>query len=169
MNNKTRSSDSSGCFDRFICVDVNMFLMLSAEKKRDLDKLVSLWESFKEIITETEERKRIVDSIIANFETPSLKSQINKLNKVYSAVSSDARLYILLTLYQFNAFHYELEYILGLSQPTISHHVHKLVDVGLVQQTKKEKIVFLSITRLGRTVIDHIKEILRDISDVVFL
>ncbi|GAG69922.1 unnamed protein product, partial [marine sediment metagenome] len=43
-------------------------------------------------------------------------------------------------LSQFNAFHYELEFILGLSQPTISHHVHKLVDVGLVEQTKRDKI-----------------------------
>ena len=143
--------------------------MLSTENKRDLDKLVSLWESFKEIITETEERKRIVDSIIANFETQNLQSQINGLNNIYTAISSTARLYILLTLYQFNAFHYELEYILGLSQPTISHHVHKLVNVGLVEQTKKEKIVFLSITSLGRIIIDHIKEILREISDVVFL
>ena len=128
-----------------------------------------MWDSFKGLITETEERKRIANSIISNFETDQLKGQVRKLNNIYTSISSDARLYILLILYQFNAFHYELEYILGLSQPTISHHVHKLVDVGLVEQTKKEKIVFLSITRLGRIVIDHIKEILREISDVVFL
>ena len=42
--------------------------MLSSDKERDLDKLTVLWGSFKEIITETEERKRIMDSIIANFE-----------------------------------------------------------------------------------------------------
>ena len=143
--------------------------MLSSDKERDREKLSALWDSFKGSITETEERKRIVNSIISNFETDQLKGQVRKLNSIYTSISSDARLFILLILSQFNAFHYELEYILGLSQPTISHHVHKLVDVGLVQQTKKEKIVFLSITRLGRTVIDHIKEILRDISDVVFL
>ncbi|MHA1198995.1 MAG: ArsR/SmtB family transcription factor [Candidatus Heimdallarchaeaceae archaeon] len=143
--------------------------MLSSDKERDLKKLMTLWESFKGIISETEDRRRVVDSIIANFETQNLQSQISKLNSIYNAISSDARLYILLILYQFNAFHYELEYILGLSQPTISHHVHKLVNVGLVEQTKKEKIVFLSITNLGRIVIDHIKEILREISDVVFL
>lgn len=143
--------------------------MLTSDKERDMEKLVSLWDSFKGIISETEERKRIVESIIANFETQALKDQVRRLNAIYTAVASDARLFILLILSQFNAFHYELEYILGLSQPTISHHVHKLVDVGLVEQTKKEKIVFLTITKLGKIVINHIKDILRETSDVVFL
>ncbi|MHA1552690.1 MAG: winged helix-turn-helix domain-containing protein [Candidatus Heimdallarchaeaceae archaeon] len=143
--------------------------MLSSDKERDIEKLSALWESFKGIITETEERKRIVTSIIANFETDQLKGQVRKLNNIYTSISSDARLFMLLILSQFNAFHYELEYILGLSQPTISHHVHKLVAVGLVEQTKKEKIVFLSITNLGKLVINHIKEILRENSDIVFL
>ena len=143
--------------------------MLSSDKERDIEKLSALWETFKGIITETEERKRIVASIIANFETDQLKGQVRKLNNIYTSISSDARLFILLILSQFNAFHYELEYILGLSQPTISHHVHKLVTVGLVEQTKKEKIVFLSITNLGKLLINHIKEILRENSDIVFL
>ena len=143
--------------------------MLSSDKERDIEKLSALWETFKGIITETEERKRIVASIIANFETDQLKGQVRKLNNIYTSISSDARLFMLLILSQFNAFHYELEYILGLSQPTISHHVHKLVTVGLVEQTKKEKIVFLSITNLGKLLINHIKEILRENSDIVFL
>lgn len=143
--------------------------MLTSNKERDLEKLISLWDSFKGIISETEERKRIVESIIANFETESLKSQVKRLNAIYNAIASDARLFILLILSQFNAFHYELEYILGLSQPTISHHVHKLVDVGLVEQTKREKIVFLTITKLGKIIINHIKDILRETSDIVFL
>ncbi|MHA1198998.1 MAG: ArsR/SmtB family transcription factor [Candidatus Heimdallarchaeaceae archaeon] len=143
--------------------------MLSSGKERDIEKLAALWESFKGIISETEERKRIITSVIANFETDQLKSQVRKLNNIFNSISSDARLYILLTLSQFNAFHYELEYILGLSQPTISHHVHKLVDAGLVEQTKREKIVFLSITKLGKLVISNIKDILRETSDVVFL
>ncbi len=143
--------------------------MLTSDKERDMEKLISLWDSFKGIISETEERKRIVESIIANFETPTLKSQVRRLNAIYTSIASDARIFILLILSQFNAFHYELEYILGLSQPTISHHVHKLVDVGLVEQTKKEKIVFLTITKLGKIVINHIKDILRETSDVVFL
>ncbi|MCG3227313.1 MAG: winged helix-turn-helix transcriptional regulator [Candidatus Heimdallarchaeota archaeon] len=143
--------------------------MLTSDKERDMEKLISLWDSFKGIISETEERKRIVESIIANFETPTLKSQVRRLNAIYTSIASDARIFILLILSQFNAFHYELEYILGLSQPTISHHVHKLVNVGLVEQTKKVKIVFLTITKLGKIVINHIKEILRETSDVVFL
>ena len=143
--------------------------MLSSDKERDIEKLAALWETFKGIITETDERKRIITSIIANFETDQLKGQVRKLNNIYTSISSDARLFILLILSQFNAFHYELEYILGLSQPTISHHVHKLVDVGLVEQTKREKIVFLSITNLGKLVINHIKEILRETSEIVFL
>ena len=143
--------------------------MFASDKERDIEKLITLWDSFKGIITETEERKRIVESIVANFETQKLKDQVNRLNSLYNAIASDARLFILLILSQFNAFHYELEYILGLSQPTISHHVHKLVDVGLVEQNKREKIVFLSITSLGKLVINHIKDILRETSDIVLL
>ncbi|GAG69927.1 unnamed protein product [marine sediment metagenome] len=88
--------------------------MLSSDKERDMEKLSALWESFKGLITETEERKRIVNSIISNFETNQLKGQVRKLNSIYTSIASDARLFILLILSQFNAFHYELEFILSL-------------------------------------------------------
>ncbi len=143
--------------------------MLTSDKERNLEKLLACWDSFSEIITEKDVRKRTIDSIISNLETVKLRDQVRKISRIYNSISSEARLLILLILYQFNAFHYELEYILGLSQPTISHHVHKLIDAGLIEQSKKDKIVFLNITKLGKLIIDNVKSILRETSDVVLL
>lgn len=143
--------------------------MLTSDDERDLEKLLACWDSFSEIITEKDVRKRTIDSIISNLETVKLRDQIRKISGIFNSISSEARLLILLILYQFNAFHYELEYILGLSQPTISHHVHKLVDAGLIEQSKRDKIVFLSITKLGKIIIENIKSILRETSDVLLL
>ena len=76
--------------------------MLSSDTEKEIEKLAALWETFKGIITETDERKRIITSIIANFETDQLKGQVRKLNNIYTSISSDARLFILLILSQFS-------------------------------------------------------------------
>ncbi len=101
-------------------------LVINSDKERVLEKLLACWNSFSVIITEKDVKKRTIDSIISNLETVKLRDQIIKISGIYNSISSEAKLLILLILYQFNAFHHELEYILGLSQPTISHHVHKL-------------------------------------------
>jgi hypothetical protein len=61
--------------------------------------------------------------------------RIERLSRLFAAVGEPARLRILGVLAEREATGTELSAILGLSPPTVSHHMAKLVGVGLVQVT----------------------------------
>ena len=42
---------------------------------------------------------------------------------------------------------YEFEPALGLSQPTVSHHLKKLTDVGLLEREQRGKWAYFSLKR----------------------
>jgi len=43
----------------------------------------------------------------------------------------------------------DLEHVLGVSQPTVSHHMKHLVDVGLVHATRRGRWVFYEVNTDG--------------------
>lgn len=43
----------------------------------------------------------------------------------------------------------DLEHVLGVSQPTVSHHMKQLVDVGLVRAQRRSRWVFYEIDPEG--------------------
>lgn len=133
----------------------------------DFTDLVKRWNDFSDIVGEKDRRKKIIQTLIRNFENNSFDKGIEHINKIFNSISSDTRIKILFILSQIEAFHYELEFILGLSQPTISHHVSKLIDVNLVARDKKDRLVFLSLTDLGKTFILYFKELLQKHSDIL--
>ena len=61
--------------------------------------------------------------------------RVERLSRLFSAVGEPARLRILGVLAEREATGTELSDFLGLTPPTVSHHVARLVDVGLVQVT----------------------------------
>jgi len=64
------------------------------------------------------------------------------IERFTSAIASKERLIIISALKEQDRCVCELETILNKSQSTISHHLRKLVAVGLIQGYKKQKFTF---------------------------
>ena len=64
------------------------------------------------------------------------------IERFTSAIASKERLIIINALREQDRCVCELETILNKSQSTISHHLRKLVSVGLIQGYKKQKFTF---------------------------
>jgi len=62
-------------------------------------------------------------------------ARVERLAKLFAAVGEPARLRILGLLAEREATGVELSHLLGLTPPTVSHHMAKLVDAGLVRVT----------------------------------
>ena len=67
---------------------------------------------------------------------------LEDIERFTSAIASKERLIIINALKEQDRCVCELETILNKSQSTISHHLRKLVAVGLIQGYKKQKFTF---------------------------
>ena len=67
---------------------------------------------------------------------------LDAIERFTSAIASKERLIIINALKEQDRCVCELETILNKSQSTISHHLRKLVAVGLIQGYKKQKFTF---------------------------
>jgi len=67
---------------------------------------------------------------------------LDAIERFTSAIASKERLIIINALKKQDRCVCELETILNKSQSTISHHLRKLVAVGLIQGYKKQKFTF---------------------------
>ena len=69
-------------------------------------------------------------------------TNLNLIERFTSAISSKERLVIINALKEQDRCVCELEAILNKSQSTISHHLRKLVSVGLIEGYKKQKFTY---------------------------
>jgi len=69
-------------------------------------------------------------------------TNLDAIERFSSAIASKERLIIINALKKQDRCVCELETILNKSQSTISHHLRKLVAVGLIQGYKKQKFTF---------------------------
>ena len=67
---------------------------------------------------------------------------LDAIARFTSAIASKERLFIINALKEKDRCVCELETILNKSQSTISHHLRKLVAVGLIQGYKKQKFTY---------------------------
>jgi ArsR family transcriptional regulator len=81
-------------------------------------------------------------------EVASVKT-VHELSKVFKALADETRLRILKLLEVREMCVCEVMIALGLTQPTASHHLGILNNVGLVKGRKEGKWVFYSVTKPG--------------------
>jgi DNA-binding transcriptional ArsR family regulator len=79
------------------------------------------------------------------FSHPDYATRIRKAEKLLGAAGDSTRIKILLLLAEREMCVCELESALGLAQPTASHHLGVLEQVGLVERSKKERWVFYRV------------------------
>lgn len=79
------------------------------------------------------------------FSNPEYAARIRKAERLMGAAGDSTRIKILLLLSEREMCVCELESALGLAQPTASHHLGVLEQVGLVERTKKERWVFYRV------------------------
>lgn len=70
---------------------------------------------------------------------------INNLTKIFKVLSNQTRLRIIIILYFHKLYVCQICQILKLSQPTISKHLTKLKDIGIVIDYKKEQYVLYEL------------------------
>jgi ArsR family transcriptional regulator len=81
---------------------------------------------------------------------PSLdESEANATAELFKALADPARVRIVNTLAtnEEPVCACEFEPALGLSQPTVSHHLRKLLDAGLVEREQRGKWAYFSLNR----------------------
>jgi len=83
--------------------------------------------------------------ILKNISDKYSSTQLSKEAKIFKALSDVIRLKILRALSERDFCVCELEYIIGLSQPTISYHLKILENAGLVRGRTKGRWTFYSI------------------------
>jgi DNA-binding transcriptional ArsR family regulator len=74
--------------------------------------------------------------------SPDNAVKIRRAEKLLGAIGESNRIKILLLLSKREMCVCELESALGLPQPTVSHHLGLLEQVGLLQRSKRERWVF---------------------------
>ncbi len=82
----------------------------------------------------------------AAFSSPEFSRKIRRAGDVLGAMGEPNRIKILLLLSKKEMCVCHLESALGMSQPTISHHLGVLERAGLLHRRKKEKWVFYKLT-----------------------
>lgn len=93
-----------------------------------------------------EEHCRALLETLKKFGDPAERDiQMRALGKLLRAIGNEHRFKILMLLKGQKRCFIELEYALGLSQPTISYHVKALEDAGLIQSEKRGKWTSFSL------------------------
>ena len=101
-------------------------------------KLNQLYEQG--VVKETA-KKRILDLKEVEKRIPQIKKdkQLINLLKLYKALGNKNRLLILWLIINGVRCACEIEYLLNLSQSTVSHHINTLVEVGAIESIKSGK------------------------------
>ena len=72
-----------------------------------------------------------------------------KMARVFKAMGDENRLTILSLLHTGERCACRLQEALNISQPTLSHHMHILLDAGLVRARKDGKWIYYSLSQEG--------------------
>jgi DNA-binding transcriptional ArsR family regulator len=114
--------------------------MGDSELERKLAELLDLqlvkWES---VPTRIIELKRIKDTIAYSRK----QNKFKEGKKLVKALNHPMRLEILISINEGASCSCELEFITGLAQATVSHHLTILEDAGLISRDRKGKWTFL--------------------------
>ncbi|MFX1506795.1 MAG: ArsR/SmtB family transcription factor [Promethearchaeota archaeon] len=114
--------------------------MGDSELERKLTELLDLqlvkWES---VPTRIIELKQIKDAIASTRK----KAEFKEGKKLVKALNHPTRLEILISIDKGATCSCELEFITGLAQATVSHHLTILEDAGLISRDRKGKWTLL--------------------------
>ncbi len=91
------------------------------------------------------ERVQSLDALKTEFEKLDENPAFKKLKRQIKALNHPVRIKILIAIKNGAICPCELEYVTGLSQATISHHLSLLEDAELISRIREGKRVFLAI------------------------
>jgi len=89
--------------------------------------------------------------------------------EIYKALADKTRLHMLALLAKGELCVCELVAILGMSQPSVSQHLRKLKQAGLVKERKTAQWVFYSLNESKFPLLQDIVDGLPDVSDEIEL
>ncbi|MHA1399069.1 MAG: ArsR/SmtB family transcription factor [Candidatus Heimdallarchaeaceae archaeon] len=108
------------------------------------EKLSALFEQ--QIISgETKERIRELEKLSEEVKKLRKNRQMNSYLKLFKALGNENRLLMLWLIMNGVRCACELEYLLGLSQSTVSHHLNELIDAGVIDVIRSGKWSLISI------------------------
>ncbi len=87
--------------------------------------------------------------LLKNIDNKLNKSWVKKINYVLKALSNIHRLKILLLLFEREMCGCEINILLGLSQPTTSHHLNILEKAGLISSKSSWRWKYYSLSMKG--------------------
>ncbi|WEU40856.1 MAG: metalloregulator ArsR/SmtB family transcription factor [Candidatus Odinarchaeum yellowstonii] len=88
-------------------------------------------------------------SLLKNVDSKLNKEWVRKINFILKAISNFNRLKILLLLFEREMCGCEINILLGLSQPTTSHHLSVLQKAGLVSCRVSWRWKYYSLSEVG--------------------
>ena len=89
---------------------------------------------------------------------------MNQLTNIYKILSDETRLRILMLLYNEDLCVCQLCGVLNTSQPKISKNLSKLRDMQLVQDERREKFVYYSLSKDNKLLMATLEQILENAS-----
>lgn len=92
-----------------------------------------------------------------------MESNNQTVARVFKAMGDENRLTILSLLKEGESCACKLQEALGISQPTLSHHMRILLDAGLVDGRKEGKWIHYSLSESGR---QRAKDLLCSVLDI---
>lgn len=114
--------------------------MGDSELKRKLTELLDLQlVKWKSVPTRIIELKQIKDTIASSKK----KNKFKEGRKLVKALNHPTRLDILISIDEGASCSCELEFIMGLAQATVSHHLTILEDAGLISRDRRGKWTLL--------------------------
>ena len=96
-----------------------------------------------------------------------MEKTFEEITQIYKALADKTRLHMLALLAQDELCVCELVAILQMSQPSISQHLRRLKQVGLVRERKTARWVYYSLTDTQSTPFREIIQNLPDVSEEV--
>jgi ArsR family transcriptional regulator, arsenate/arsenite/antimonite-responsive transcriptional repressor len=97
-----------------------------------------------------------IDGCCAVGDVPLTKRDADKLARAFKVLGDPARLRLLsLIAAQDEVCQCDLQVPLGLSQPTVSHHLKVLVDAGFLQREKRGTWAYYRVVRDALATLKH--------------
>ena len=123
--------------------------MLTSEQKLELENKLGLMSNDGiDIACSIEDRIRALNGKMVQFSDYTYQKEEKRILKIIKAINSPQRLRILQLLRTGAQCACEIELILKLSQPTVSHHIQLLSNAGIISVESKRRWNLIRIENL---------------------
>ena len=96
---------------------------------------------------------------------PEIRNKVKQLSNLFRALANEKRIEAITLLGNNKKCSCELEYSLGLSQPTVSHHLSILEREGFVSSEKDGRYTFFTKSQDFKVILDTFQKLFNDLQE----